>query len=151
MATIHANARGNTVDRRKRRQWLLDTFGNGNTAPCWQCGKRVNRHTLVVDRKRAGGSYRRSNIRVHCWTCSSRQGQQLKGRKNAANSMRVRISDTRSVRTGGVPKSVIPKLFVLLLVVLLVAVLPIGLAIPIVVGFVIGTVVDMRGDGIARN
>ena len=75
--TTHANARGNSTDRKRRRAWILWYFGNGKTAPCWECKTRVDMQTMVVDRIIPGGSYRRNNIRPHCWECSTRQGYRL--------------------------------------------------------------------------
>lgn len=78
MASVnHVNARGNSRDRAVRRKWLLWYYGNGVSAPCWECGTRVYDSTIVVDRIVPGGSYRRSNIRVHCHTCSNKQGYRL--------------------------------------------------------------------------
>jgi len=78
--TSHANMRGNSRDRFARRQYLLDTFGNGVTAPCWECCTNVGHTTMVVDRIVPGidgGRYVRSNIRVHCHNCSNLQGYAL--------------------------------------------------------------------------
>jgi hypothetical protein len=79
------NARGGSDDRRRRRQWLLDTYGDGTTAPCWLavpgvCTGPVNAETISVERVtpgHAGGSYRRDNIRPACSACQSHQGGQF--------------------------------------------------------------------------
>jgi hypothetical protein len=81
----NGNRRGNTEDRRRRRQWLLDTYGDGTAAPCWLaipgvCAGTVTAETLSVERVRpghAGGTYRRDNIRPACAPCQSHQGGQF--------------------------------------------------------------------------
>ena len=77
----NSNERGSSYDRRARRAWLLSPIsgfgGDGTNVQCWECGAFVNDETLVVDRivpGELGGTYRRSNIRPHCRTCSCRQG-----------------------------------------------------------------------------
>lgn len=69
---------GSSYDRRRRRQWLLDTYGDGQTAPCAlrtsaRCLGMVDAKTLTVDRiipGALGGSYRRENIRPACGPCN---------------------------------------------------------------------------------
>lgn len=81
----NTNARGNSESRRRRRQWLLDTYGDGTTAPCWLavpgvCIGQITAETLSVERVRpahAGGTYRRDNIRPACAPCQSHQGGQF--------------------------------------------------------------------------
>jgi hypothetical protein len=73
--------RGNNRQRKARRQWLLDTFGDGVTCPCWECGATLTAATLFVDRivpAVDGGTYRRNNIRPHCGTCSHTQGSAIR-------------------------------------------------------------------------
>jgi hypothetical protein len=77
--TTNRNARGSTADRRTRKQWLLDTFGDGQEAPCaYGCGARVTLETVSVDRYPVpgcrGGRYVRGNIRPACGPCNSRHG-----------------------------------------------------------------------------
>ncbi|ATN94049.1 HNH endonuclease [Mycobacterium phage Kumao] len=77
----NTNERGGSKQRRARKQWLLDTFGDGTQAPCSDCGELVDFHTIFVDRiipAHLGGTYRRDNIRPHCRTCSCRQGQRMR-------------------------------------------------------------------------
>ena len=77
MPDNHVNARGNSRDRAARRKWLLRTFGNGVSAPCWECGAPVTDSTIVVDRikpGKQGGRYVRGNIRPQCRPCSNYQG-----------------------------------------------------------------------------
>lgn len=73
----HVNTRGNSKDRAARRQWMLRHFGNGITAPCWECRTPVTDNTIVVDRIIPGGRYVRGNIRPHCHPCSRLQGYEL--------------------------------------------------------------------------
>lgn len=84
--TSNGNAAGSSAERRVRRQWLLDTFGDGITAPCslalpGVCAGRVDIVTLTVDRivpGCKGGTYRRSNIRPACMPCNSTHGGALR-------------------------------------------------------------------------
>jgi hypothetical protein len=77
--TTNRNARGGAPERRKRKQWLLNVYGDGKTALCsYACGRRVCLKTLSVDRYPVpgcdGGSYRRGNIRPACLPCNSSFG-----------------------------------------------------------------------------
>jgi hypothetical protein len=81
--TTNRNARGNSRDRQARRQWLLDTFGDGTTAPCaFGCGTRVTIDTVTADRFPVpgcdGGRYVRGNIRPACGPCNSKHGGALR-------------------------------------------------------------------------
>lgn len=76
----NGNQRGSSYSRRIRKTYLLITFGDGEKASCWECGALVDFDTIVVDRiipAHQGGSYRRSNIRVHCHDCSRREGARI--------------------------------------------------------------------------
>lgn len=63
--------RGNSYDRRARKEWLLSSaagFG-GDTVKvaCWECGTMVDYEGLYVDRivpGEGGGRYVRGNIRL---------------------------------------------------------------------------------------
>lgn len=80
--TSNSNSRGNSKDRQRRRRWLIDTYGDGTSAPCWLavpgvCAKVVTVDTVSVERVtpgHAGGTYRRNNIRPACSACQSHQG-----------------------------------------------------------------------------
>jgi hypothetical protein len=79
----NSNERGGSAQRRIRKQWLLDTFGDGTTAPCSEadCDTLVDLWTIHVDRivpAYLGGTYRRENIRPHCPYHSRLQGQQMR-------------------------------------------------------------------------
>lgn len=80
--TTNTNARGNAADRRVRKQWLLDTFGDGETAPCAFCFGPVTLDTITVDRFPVpgcqGGRYVRGNIRPACGPCNSVHGAVLR-------------------------------------------------------------------------
>lgn len=78
--TSNSNSRGGASDRRSRKQWLLDTFGDGTTAPCFNCNDPVTFTTITVDRivpGVLGGKYVRGNIRPCCGHCNSVLGAQL--------------------------------------------------------------------------
>lgn len=109
--TSNSNERGSAEDRRKRREWLVETyradmdlsdfevfpagwqrphyvqvpFGSGQPAcRCYRCGTLCSVDTVTVDRiipGRQGGTYRRNNIRPACGTCNSSTGGKLARRK----------------------------------------------------------------------
>ena len=68
--TTNRNSRGGSDERRKRKLWLLATFGDGIKAPCSYCQQMVDYDTISVDRYPVmgcdGGTYRRENIRPAC-------------------------------------------------------------------------------------
>jgi hypothetical protein len=80
----NGNRRGNAEARRRRRQWLLDTFGDGTRAACAlalspDCAGLVTFETISADRivpGYLGGTYRRDNIQPACGPCQSHQGGQ---------------------------------------------------------------------------
>lgn len=98
--TTNQNVRGNVTDRRRRREWLVETFradvdladdsglqievprGEGvPAARCSTCPTLLTVDTVQVDRYPVpgceGGTYRRDNIRPHCGPCSERSGGEL--------------------------------------------------------------------------
>lgn len=80
--TSNSNSRGNAASRRVRKQWLLDTFGDGESAECsFGCGVRVDFTTITVDRYPIpgieGGTYKRDNIRPACMKCNASDGAAL--------------------------------------------------------------------------
>ncbi len=85
--TSNGNATGSAADRRRRRVYLLETFGNGVVAPCMlavspDCPGLVDVGTLTVDRivpGCRGGTYRRDNIRPACGRCNALHGGSLRG------------------------------------------------------------------------
>lgn len=87
--TSNTNARGSAESRRRRKAWLLAEFGDGLTAPCWECGTPVTAETCIADRiipGADGGTYRRGNIRCHCAACSERQGGRMGPQRRAARA-----------------------------------------------------------------
>ena len=68
------NDRGSAEDRRRRKRYLLDTWGDGITAPCVFCKAPLSYETVTVDRfpipGRLGGRYTRDNIRPACGDCN---------------------------------------------------------------------------------
>lgn len=83
--TSNTNSRGSAKGRRARKQWLLDTYGDGDKAECWLavpgvCTGPMTFETLTVERVtpgHAGGTYRRNNIRPACGSCQSYQGGRI--------------------------------------------------------------------------
>lgn len=71
------DSRGSSYDRRIRKQWLLDTFGNGITCFCTHCTTLLTAKTLEADRKEPGGSYKRSNIQPSCRKCNAARGNNV--------------------------------------------------------------------------
>ena len=78
--TSNSNSRGSSYARRVRKQWLLDTFGDGETAICSfeDCDVELTFETITVDRYPLaginGGTYKRGNIRPACAFCNSSDG-----------------------------------------------------------------------------
>ena len=87
--TSNSNSRGSAEDRRRRKTYLLATFGDGQSAPCsFGCGTEVNFDTITVDRYPVpgieGGTYKRDNIRPACGPCNTADGAEIaKSRKIA--------------------------------------------------------------------
>lgn len=100
--TTNGNARGGSDARRRRREWLVETFradvdaidvawiGGGQLVEdvalpacrCYRCGTLLTVDTVTVDRivpGCKGGTYRRDNIRPACGTCNSVTGGSLRG------------------------------------------------------------------------
>jgi len=87
--TSNTNARGNAEQRRRRKVWLLETFGDGETVPCaFECGRMLTLATITVDRFPIpgcdGGTYRRGNIRAACGTCNYSHGGSVRSEKSDA-------------------------------------------------------------------
>lgn len=75
--TSNTNSRGSSYSRRRRKEWMLQQFGDGATAPCSHCGVALTFETITADRVvpgSAGGTYKRGNIRPACGPCNSRDG-----------------------------------------------------------------------------
>lgn len=84
--TSNGNVSGNARDRRRRKQWLLDTFGDGEFVACFRqispkCLHVLDFATLTVDRIAPGlqfGRYVRGNILPVCGSCNSIAGNYLR-------------------------------------------------------------------------
>lgn len=73
----NTNDRGNSAQRRARKTWLLEKFGDGETCPCYRCRRRLSRSMVEADRIRPGvlgGTYHRSNLRPVCEECNKITG-----------------------------------------------------------------------------
>lgn len=84
----NSNVRGNTTDRRRRKNWLLAEFGDGTVASCaFGCGTELNFYTMTVDRYPVpgydGGRYVRGNIRPACAECNTDDGARAGGQRSA--------------------------------------------------------------------
>lgn len=107
--TTNGNARGSAEGRRRRREWLVQTYradedvwvlldrdgqpmfyigvqvGTEGAQPacrCYRCGLLLTTETVTVDRIKPGcqgGTYRRENIRPACGPCNSETGGSVRG------------------------------------------------------------------------
>jgi hypothetical protein len=110
--TTNRNARGNTEDRRRRREYLVEHYradldlpadprhraallpfdgvprGTGVPAcRCYRCGRLLTVETVSPDRRIPGcegGTYARENIRPACEPCQSSTGGVLGAARRAA-------------------------------------------------------------------
>jgi hypothetical protein len=84
------------AERRALKVWMLAVFGDGITAPCAFCGRRLFFSEITRDRYprpgRKGGRYVRGNIRPACMSCNAADGaRQLaaeKAKREARNARR---------------------------------------------------------------
>lgn len=77
--------RGNTTDRKRRKLWIIDTFGDGAFVACRYCWITLEYSTLTVDRMVPGcrgGRYIRGNIQPSCSMCAHRQGAKITNGRN---------------------------------------------------------------------
>ncbi len=65
--------RSNSEDKRRRRAWILKTFGDGTTVECVHCGKKLTEKTMTIDRIIPGGRYTHDNIQPSCLRCNMRR------------------------------------------------------------------------------
>lgn len=75
--TTNRNQRGGSRERRIRRAWLVNTYGDGLLVLCFFCRTALTVNTVSADRIRPGvlgGGYARPNIRPACVGCNSRTG-----------------------------------------------------------------------------
>lgn len=91
--TTNGNVRGNNRQRKARKEWLLQEFGDGTTVACHMrespgCLGTLTAATLWVDRYpipgAEGGTYRRDNIRPGCQPCQTHAGGRLGAARKAA-------------------------------------------------------------------
>lgn len=85
--TSNSNVRGSSYQRRARKLWLLQEFGDGHRAPCYMfvsCGQWLTFETITVDRIKMGcegGTYQRDNIRPACAFHNSSTGGKAGNRR----------------------------------------------------------------------
>lgn len=102
--TSNGNARGGSESRRRRREWIVETYradvdavgvewiGGADLVAdvaysacrCYRCGKLLTVDTVTIDRiipGCKGGTYRRNNIRPACGPCNSEAGGAQRGGK----------------------------------------------------------------------
>jgi len=78
--TSNTNARGSSYQRRALTQWMLNTFGDGETAQCAfdGCPTILTAQTMTKDRYpipgRRGGRYVHGNVRPACMTHNASHG-----------------------------------------------------------------------------
>ncbi len=76
--------RGNSKDRKRRKEWMLGEFGDGATCECAfpDCTEVLTYDTVTADRYplsgKEGGRYIRGNIRPACIACNAADGQRIK-------------------------------------------------------------------------
>lgn len=104
--TTNRNDRGSSYGRRRRREWLVETYrANQDLGPfgpcnpgwgepacrCYRCGELLTVDTVTADRIKPGiegGTYVRSNIRPACGPCNSSTGQALAVARRATKPRR---------------------------------------------------------------
>lgn len=90
--TSNTNDRGNSTDRKRRKQFLLNTYGDGIKVVCSTCPTELSFDTITIDRFPIpgceGGRYTRDNIRPMCGPCNYSDGGKLGNlRKNERKTM----------------------------------------------------------------
>lgn len=86
------NDRGSSYSRRRRREWLVEEFGDGEFVACFLQRSRYCLYVLDVDTVSPdrlhlgadGGSYRRGNIQPACLPCQCDQGGEVGQARRAA-------------------------------------------------------------------
>lgn len=91
--TSNGNTSGSSYARRRRKRWLVDTFGDGEKVRCHlrvspRCVEWLTVETVTADRiipGCQGGTYRRDNIQPACLSCNSVHGGAIRrGKDNAS-------------------------------------------------------------------
>ncbi len=62
--------RGNSTDRKRRKIWMLLSFGDGKFTLCVHCTKELDYDSVEADRIVPGGSYRHENVQPSCSPCN---------------------------------------------------------------------------------
>lgn len=78
----HADASGNSYDRRRRSKRLLEEFGDGNSCPCVYCGLLLYADTKDETKMEQdhiipftfGGKYVLANLMPACAGCNKARG-----------------------------------------------------------------------------
>ncbi len=79
-STSNSNQRGSSYERAKRRQFLMDKYGDGEKCLCTHCGVVLTVFSVTCDRiipGILGGTYSRSNVRPSCLPCNSSHGGKM--------------------------------------------------------------------------
>lgn len=79
--TSNSNDRGSAEARRRRKCWILATFGDGISVVCYRCPTVLLYSTVEVDRiipGVLGGRYTRDNIRPCCGDCNKVTGNEVR-------------------------------------------------------------------------
>lgn len=87
----NGNSRGGSKERAKRRQWLVDMYGDGVKVGCFNCDEILTVDTVTADRIKPGalgGTYRRDNIRACCNPCNMSLGGKLSAKLREAKTMK---------------------------------------------------------------
>lgn len=72
--------RGSNADRRARKLWLLQTYGDGELTVCFRCNVPLDYETVTADRiipGARGGTYERGNLRPACQPCQTETGNEI--------------------------------------------------------------------------
>ncbi len=75
--------RGSNSDRRARKLWLLEKFGDGALTTCYRCAVPLDYETVTADRilpGAYGGTYERCNLRPACQPCQTETGNEILGK-----------------------------------------------------------------------
>jgi hypothetical protein len=66
--------RGNSYDRARRKERMLNEYGDGKTVECTHCGVKCDWDTVESDRKDPGGTYAFHNVQPSCGPCNRARG-----------------------------------------------------------------------------
>lgn len=77
------DSRGSSYDRKRRKIWMLATFGDGKKCRCTHCPKILTLETLEADRivpGSKGGTYKQGNIQPACRACNASRADNVNWR-----------------------------------------------------------------------